>query len=189
MHADRTRHNIDTRRGDALVHDSQAPAPLPGTKPPPPTGTGISGQHDTDTTDVSTHAALHVWAMHVQFARHIPWEKTVVNNCTSPFRHPKDDVFYIMNIINSNLQLNPSEPPRPDLNAFQRLQFSTVLLTVRTLHKSHSLMLPSPFTSASAPSGSSFSGGWQGAWLFATSSSYLHPSLRPLPHPVHSHQT
>jgi hypothetical protein len=41
------------------VQASQAHAPLPGTKPPP-TGTGISGQQNADTTDVSTHVALHV---------------------------------------------------------------------------------------------------------------------------------
>jgi hypothetical protein len=44
---------------DALVHASQAHDPLPGTKPPP-TGAGLSGQQNTDTPDVSTHAALHV---------------------------------------------------------------------------------------------------------------------------------
>jgi hypothetical protein len=27
---------------------------------PPPTGTGISGKQNTDATDVSTHAALHI---------------------------------------------------------------------------------------------------------------------------------
>jgi hypothetical protein len=37
---------------DALVHASQAHTP--------PTGSGLSGQQNTDTPDVSTHAALHV---------------------------------------------------------------------------------------------------------------------------------
>ena len=44
---------------DALVHASQAHPPLSGTNPPP-TGSGLSGQQNTDTPDVSTHAALHV---------------------------------------------------------------------------------------------------------------------------------
>ena len=44
---------------DALVHASHAHTSLSGTKPPP-TGSGLSGQQNTDTPDVSTHAALHV---------------------------------------------------------------------------------------------------------------------------------
>jgi hypothetical protein len=58
MHADRTRNNID-QGDDAPAHASQAHAPLPGTNPPPK-GTGISGQQNADTPDVSTHAVLHV---------------------------------------------------------------------------------------------------------------------------------
>jgi hypothetical protein len=44
---------------DALVHASHAHTPPSGTKPLP-TGSGLSGQQNTDTPDVATHAALHV---------------------------------------------------------------------------------------------------------------------------------
>jgi hypothetical protein len=44
---------------DALVHASHAHTPPSGTKPLP-TGSGLSGQQNTDTPDVATHVALHV---------------------------------------------------------------------------------------------------------------------------------
>ena len=55
-----TRPDTTSIQGDeAVVHASQAHTHPSGTKPPP-TGSGLSGQQNTDTPDVSTHAALHV---------------------------------------------------------------------------------------------------------------------------------